>query len=110
MTSIKLSLFVFCIILHVPTFFLFIPTYDDVQLDENTSYRIWYMGITDFSYTLSGKALTYLQYLIRDVLPLFIKLILNSMLVYLVKSYVNKLKKEKLANVQTIKGMHSVRS
>ena len=60
------------------------------------------MGITDFSFTTTGRVLLYLQYLIRDALPLIIKLILNSMLVYLVKSYVNKLKKEKLANAQKV--------
>ena len=56
------------------------------------------MGIADFSNTLTGKVISYLHYLIRDILPLIIKIILNSMLVYLVKSYVNKFKKEKLAN------------
>ena len=93
-----LFLFLFCVILHIPSFFIFVPTYEDVLLEKNISYRIWYAGIADFSYTLTGKALTYIQYLIRDVLPLFIKIILNSMLVYLVKSYLNKLKKEKFAN------------
>ena len=94
--KLTLFLFLFCIILHAPTFFLFIPAFVDVQLDENTPFRIWYIGIADFSNTITGKVLTYLQYVIRDVLPLITKLILNSLLVYLVKSYVNKLKKENI--------------
>ena len=60
------------------------------------------MSVTDFSYTLTGKIFIYLQYLIRDILILTIKIILNTMLVYLAKSYVNKLKKEKLANAQKV--------
>ena len=99
---IKLNLFLvlFCIILHIPSIFFFVPAFVDVQLDRNTSYRIWYAGITDFSNTFIGQLFNYLQYLIRDILPLILKIILNSMLVYLVKSYLNKLKKEKFANAQ----------
>ena len=97
-----LFLFLFCVILHIPTFFFFIPAYEDVHLDRNTMFRIWYMAVTNFSYTLTGKVLTYLQYLMRDFLPLIMKLILNTMLVYLAKSYVKKLKNEKLANAQHV--------
>ena len=96
--KLTLFLFLFSIILHIPSIFFFVPVYEDVLLEKNLSYRIWYSGIADFSLTLTGKILACLQYLIRDLLPLTLKIILNSMLVYLVKSYVNKLKKEKFAN------------
>ena len=100
--KLNLAMLLFCIILHVPTFFFFLPSYLDVQLDTNTTHRIWYGEINTFSYSSTGKVLTYLQYLIRDVLPLTIKIILNSLLIYLVKAYVKKLKSEKLANAQKV--------
>ena len=75
--KLNLFLFLFCVVLHIPTFFVIVPVYSDVQLDNNTPFRIWYVGIADFSLTLTGKVLNYLQYLIRDILHLVIKIILN---------------------------------
>jgi hypothetical protein len=53
-----LALFSFCVIIHVPLLFFFAPAYADVQLDKSKWYRIWYTGVVDFSYTLTGKILT----------------------------------------------------
>ena len=100
--TFNLILFLFCVILHIPILFLFFPDHMDVQLDNSTSYRIWYIGVADFSNTLPGKLFTYSQYMITGAIPLIVKIILNSILVYLVKSYVNKLKRDKLANAQKV--------
>lgn len=87
--------FLFSVLVNIPLFFFFEPTYEDVKLHGNNSYRIWYMGINNFSFTLMGKIFSYAQYVIRDLVPLLTKIILNLILVYLVRKYLNKIKVEK---------------
>ena len=74
--------------INLPSLFLFEPAFADVQLDKNSLYRIWFIGITSFSYSPTGQILYYLEYLFRDVLPMIFKIILNFILVYLVGKYV----------------------
>ena len=92
------SLFVFSVIIHIPSFFFLDLTYLDVELAENTWFRIWYANVTYFSNTVIGLFFTYFQYLVRDILPLVIKIALNSILMYLVRAYVNESKKDNTAN------------
>ena len=81
-------LFSICIVINLPSLFLFEPAFADVQLDKNPLYRIWFIGVTSFSYTLTGQILYYLEYLFRDVLPMILKIILNFISVYLLGKYV----------------------
>ena len=78
------------------------PYYKDVQLDENTWHRIWYPGVTSFSLTLAGNAIFVFAYLIRDILPLILKIALNVYLVNSIRNYTRKLEMEKLAFAQKI--------
>ena len=78
------------------------PEYLDVQLDENTTHRIWYYGVANFSLTLTGNVLIYFAYIIRDILPLFLKIGLNVFIVFSIKNYMRKLEMEKLAFAQKI--------
>jgi len=93
-------LFLLSVVVHLPFFFLYVPSYADVQLKQQTRYRIWFINYTDFSFSLFGKILIYAQYLIRDISPLIAKIILNSLLIYLVISYKNKSKKDKIIKTQ----------
>ena len=88
-------LFALSIIVSLPMFFILEPTYTDVELGKDEWFRIYTFGITNFSYTLAGKAVSYLLYFIRDIFALIVKLVLNIMTVVLVKQYTNRLKKEK---------------
>ena len=81
-------LFICSFLVNFPSIFLFEPAYADVQLDENTIFRIWYAGIASFSFSLTGQILNYLGYLLRDILPMILKLILNVLSIYLVRKYV----------------------
>ena len=69
------------------------PAFSDVQLDPNATFRIWHFSPTVFSYSLSGQILNYFGYLFRDVLPMVLKIILNSISVYLVRKYVKNKQK-----------------
>ena len=80
--------FVICILVNVPGIFLFEPAFADTQLDQKTLFRIWYFGPTAFSSSLTGQILNYLGYFFRDILPMALKIIFNSLSIYLVGKYV----------------------
>ena len=81
-------LFIVCLLINLPGLFLFEASYADIQLDQNTTFRIWFIGVSDFSYSPTGEILNYLGYLFRDILPMFSKIVINSLSVYLVRRYV----------------------
>ena len=83
-----LILFVICIAINIPSIFLFDPAFIDVQLDQNRTFRVWYIGFTNFSFSLTGQILNYFGYIFHDILPMICKIILNSLSVYLVGKYV----------------------
>ena len=83
-----LMLLIICFVLSVPTIFLFEPAFADIQLDLNTTYRIWYIGLSAFSSSSTGQVIYYLGYLFREVLPMVLKILINSLSLYLVRKYV----------------------
>ena len=83
-----LVLFFLCILVNLPGVFFFEPAFADIQLNQNTLFRIWYFGLTSFSSSLAGQVIYYLGYLFRDVLPMALKIIFNSLSIYLVGNYV----------------------
>ena len=88
-------LFSICIMINLPSLFLFETAFEDVQLDTNKQFRIWYIGITAFSQTSTGKILNYIGIILRDILPMILKLILNSLSLYLVRRYLKEKQKFK---------------
>ena len=97
-----LILFGIGIVISLPNYFLYYPSYFDAPLDENTTYRIHFMNVTPFSTTPAGQLLAFLMYFMRDIVAMIAKLVLNAALVILVRKYLNKLKMEKLAFAQKI--------
>ena len=83
-------------IISLPMFFLSYPEYIAIKLDEDTEKRIYYWGVAPFSLSVFGQIVTILMYIMRDILTLVIKVVLNGASVYLVRNYINKLKMEKL--------------
>ena len=80
-------LFILCVLVNLPGIFIFETAYVDVQLDPDTKFRIWYYIPTSFSYTLTGQILNYFGYLFRDIIPMILKLIFNSLSICLVGKY-----------------------
>ena len=98
-----LILLAFCAIVNLPMYFILLPSYEDVYLDEFISFRIYYWDSnTNFTKTALGKSLLLILYLIRDILPLLAKIMLNIMLVNLVRKYFKRLKMEKIAFAERI--------
>ena len=94
--------FMFACLTSVIFIFAAQPNYQDVQLDEKTWYRIWFYGVTAFTLTFIGNALFFFANIMRDILPLFLKITLNAIIVYSIKNYIRKLEMEKLAFAQKI--------
>ena len=92
-----LILFLISVIIQSPFYFFFEPVYVDVPLDENTAYRIWYYNTNNFSTSLAGNIINYAEYAIRDFIPLVMKIVLNSLMIHMVKQYMNRIKIEKIS-------------
>ena len=82
------ALFIFCLLANMPPMFLFEPGFSDVPLNPDTLFRIWRLSPTTFSFSLTGQIFNYLGNFLRDVLPMVLKLIINSASIYLVGKYV----------------------
>ena len=80
-------------IVNIPVFFSNYPEYIDIPL-SNSTFRLYYWGVTQYSLSLFGTILTYSIYFIRDIIVLIIKIILNIISVYLVKKYLFKIKND----------------
>ena len=92
--NIKLTtliIYVVSIIINIPVFFTNYPENIDIGL-SNSTFRLYYWGVSEFSVSLFGSILTYSIYFIRDIVVLIIKIILNILSVHLVKRYLYKIK------------------
>ena len=89
--------FVLSFIISWPIFSIVGPGYQDFQIYANQTFRLYSWQMSDFSMTLAGKSITYTMYCLRDALPLITNLALNFFSVLLIRKYMNRLQKEKLA-------------
>ena len=90
------------ILVSLPNYFLYYPRYFEFPLEDNTVCHIYLMNVTPFSITRTGQLLALFMFFMRDIVAMIAKIILNSLLVVLVRKYLNKLKMEKLAFAQKI--------
>ena len=81
-------LFLACSLVNTSGLVLFHPACADIQMDENKLFRIWYFSPASFSYTRTGRIVNYLGYLFREILPMVLNLVLNSISICLVRRYV----------------------
>lgn len=86
-----LGLFAFSIILNIPAFLNYYTAVENVQLEKNTTHLIYYWGISEFSASYYGKAITFTVFFIRDFLFLTIKIGLNILSVHAIRKYLGKL-------------------
>jgi hypothetical protein len=97
-----LLIYISSIIISLPDLFLFTPGRIRIELDQNASFSIYFWNPTQFSNTLAYTIIGNLSHVLRDVVPLVLKLILNFISVKLVRSYFDRLRNEKLAFAQKI--------
>ena len=88
-----LGLFAFSIFLNIPAFLNCYPAVRSVRLENNSTHLIYYWGISEFSDSFYGKAITYAAFFARDFLFLSIKIVLNILSVHVIRKYLGKLNK-----------------
>ena len=88
-------LLVFSIFVNLPNSFILAPSFLDVELRSNSSFRIYYMGPTEFGQTIIFRVMNCFIFAIRDVLTLLTKLALNVIAKILIRQYMARINKEK---------------
>ena len=94
--TFHILMFIISIAINIPAYFLFETAYVDIEYAKDSWFRLYFYGTTQFSNTAIGRAIRYVGYSIRDLLPLVVKVILNIMTVNQVKKHLNKIRNEKI--------------
>ena len=85
----------FSLFLNLPNSFILAPSYLDVEIENNSKYRIHFLAPTQFSQTIIFKAINYVTFVIREVLTLLTKLTLTIIATLFINKYRSKMKEEK---------------
>ena len=104
--KICIGTFLFSLVLNFPTFFNYHPDFSDVQLEDSSTFRIYYWALSDYSNSLLGTILSFTIYIIRDFLFLVLKIALNVYSVYLIKKYLAKKKKVPVSGINVVEENH----
>lgn len=85
--NVCLIFLVISILIGLPYFFINCPSYYDAPYFNDSFFRLWYWDITEFGRSLAGQILTYFNFVVRDVVFLFIELGLNIFAIVLFRNY-----------------------
>ena len=95
--KVSLFLFVISFLICLPDLFLFTPSRISVKIENDTYFSIYFWKTTHFSYTLTYTILGNICHVLRDLVPLILKLVLNFISVRLMRNYFSRIRMEKLA-------------
>jgi hypothetical protein len=95
-------IFMLCILVDFPYFFVFIPAQATVQLNQTTPFVIHYSSTSPFAASELGKILTFMVYAVRDVAVMVIQFSLNIASAVLLKRHFQK--KQKISATSTLQG------
>ena len=97
--KVCLGLFIFSVVLNIPTFISCYTAVENVHVADNSTRSIYFWGISDFSASVYGKVITFVIFFIRDFFFLFLKLVLNVISVFLIHKYLAKLNDSSKLNI-----------
>lgn len=95
--KVSLFLFILSFAICLPDLFLFTPGRIPVEIEKDTYFNIFFWNPTEFSRTLTYTILGNLCHVLRDLVPLILKLVLNLISVKMMRNYFNRIRMEKLA-------------
>ena len=78
------------ILITLPYYFIHYPAYFDVNLSENETFRLHYIGLTEFGQSSIGLIVNNVLFFIKDVLAFIIEIGLNISLIVLLRKHINK--------------------
>ena len=87
---IFMFVWIFCIIVNSPFYFMHYPENVVLSLNNITIINVYFISGTQFSETIIGKVLTFVIYSIRDVATLLTEIILNIISIILLKKHLNQ--------------------
>ena len=80
------------IIITLPYFFIYYPAHIDVNLSQNETFRMYFIGLSDFGQSSIGQVVNYALFFIKDVLTFIVEIVLNVSIIVLLKKNLNKIK------------------
>jgi hypothetical protein len=84
--------FLYCFLIDFSYFFFYEPKSEVVYFSPNETYLFYNYEITDFTLSPVGHTIIYLQYFLRDVMPLVLLIILTVTLIVELKRYMRNKK------------------
>ena len=91
-TSLKpcfISMFM-VVVISLPYFFIYYPAHLDVNLSENESFRLYYIGLSEFGQSSIGKVVNNGLFFVKDVLVFIVEIVLSIILVVLLRKHNKK--------------------
>ena len=92
LTSLKscFILMLVVILITLPYFFIYYPAHLDVNLSQNETFRLYYIGLSEFGQSSIGEVVNNVLFFIKDVVAFIVEIVLNISLVVLLRKHVNK--------------------
>ena len=93
-TSLKscFILMFFVLVLSLPYFFIHYPAFLDVDLSENESFRLYYVGFSEFGQSWIGEVVNHVLFFVKDVVLFIAEIVLNIIQVVLFRKNLNRKK------------------
>ena len=80
------------VVITLPYFFIYYPAHIDVNLSETETFRLHYIGLSEFGHSSTGEVVNYALFFIKDVLTFIVEIVLNVSILVLLKKNLNKIK------------------
>jgi hypothetical protein len=87
---ICIVVFIVVLLIDLPYFFFYTPTVQLVYFSPNETYEFANYQLSDFTQSTIGSLVLYIQYAVRDIMPLLFLIGLNVALVYQLNLYMSK--------------------
>jgi hypothetical protein len=87
---ICLALFVICVIINSPYYFMYAPLALTVNLSSSEQHTFYYMGSSNFLRSQQGQMVSNSLLFVRELLPTTVQLVLSIYLFWMLKAYLSK--------------------
>jgi hypothetical protein len=78
------------VVFSLPYFFIYYPAHLDVYLSENETFRLYYIGLSEFGQSPIGKLVNNGLFFVKDVLVFIVEIVLSVILVVLLRKHSKK--------------------
>ena len=98
--NLRLVSLIAVIVINIPNMFICYSTYSDFKINAGTIFRIYYWQSTDFHSSLAGKFIIFSMYILRDIVTLLTKIVLNIVSIRMIRKYFNKIGLQAVLNTR----------